>query len=123
MDSHKQKKPDRGSLGISRRDFSRVIALAAATAAVPGNSSAKPTDGVRNGPAPDLNQAPNLTPVAEAQTQIIFAKYGERLNEEQKADVRRLIAAAQKQSEDLHAFHLDNSDEPSMIFAAKPEES
>jgi hypothetical protein len=124
------KKSTKDKTGISRRDFSRVIALAAATAAIPESSLARPTgipesslawpagnsDGLT---ATDPNQTPGLSPVAEARVQIIFARYGNRLSDEQKADVKRLIAAAQKPSEDLHSFHLENSDEPAMIYTAR----
>jgi hypothetical protein len=121
------KKPEENGRGITRRDFSRVIALVAATAAVPGTSAAR-TGEARLGdktasPPPESGlQSPTLSPISEAQVQIVFARYGNRLNEEQKAEVKRLIAAAQKASDDLHAFHLDNSDEPVMIFSARQTE-
>jgi hypothetical protein len=113
------KKSTKDKTGISRRDFSRVIALAAATAAIPESSLAWPAGNSDGLTATDPNQTPGLSPVAEARVQIIFARYGNRLSDEQKADVKRLIAAAQKPSEDLHSFHLENSDEPAMIYTAR----
>jgi hypothetical protein len=113
------KKSTEDKTGISRRDFSRVIALAAATAAIPESSLARPADTNPCLTGAGSDQTPSLSPVAEAQVQIIFARYGNRLSDEQKADVKRLIAAAQKPSEDLHSFHLENSDEPAMIYTAR----
>jgi hypothetical protein len=57
-----------------------------------------------------------LSPEAEAQLNSLLNKYGGKLSEEQKADVRRLIGQAQKTSETLRAYPLDNSDEPATIF-------
>jgi len=125
-----EEEPVKDDRGISRREFSRVVGLAAATVALPAGAAGKaPSVETRPPAGASMAAGPNagpvtgedttLTPVAEAQVQIIFAKYGSRLNDEQKADVRRLIAAAQKGSDELHTFHLENSDEPAMIFAAK----
>ncbi len=111
---------------ISRRDFARRAALAAATAAVlPGNlltqSEAAPA------PAPQAAQPeqPKLSPEGraevEAKVEAIFRKYGKRLSEEQKADVRRLVTEAQKSLESLRAFPLDNADQPATVFELYPE--
>ena len=68
-------------------------------------------------PAPASSaSAPPLSPAAEAQLQAVLRKYGDRLSEEQKADVKRLIAEAQKPAEALRAFPLDNSNEPATVF-------
>ena len=103
-------------LNLSRREFTRGAAMAAATAVVP-----KPSLGAE--PARDAgdaqtasSQAAQLTAVAEAQVQTILTRYGKRLSDEQKTDLRRLIAQAQKTSDTLRSFPLENSDEPAMIF-------
>ena len=92
---------DTPAKNISRRDFSRVIVLTAATAALPlapgaVAGEASPTQD----PKPDASK---LSPEAESQVQTVMNKYGHRLTEEQKADVRRLIGQAQKTSEALRA--------------------
>jgi hypothetical protein len=99
---------------ISRRDFSRVMALTAASAALPLTPGA-----AAGGAAPGQEAKPEalkLSPEAESQVQTLMSKYGTRLTEEQKADVRRLIGQAQKTSETMRAFPLSNSDEPATIF-------
>lgn len=99
---------------LSRRDFARGVALAAATAVVPltargdsesASASAAQESGVQAMPA-----------AAEAQLQTILAKYGKRLSDEQRTDIKRLVVQAQKTGETLRSFPLDNSDEPAMIF-------
>jgi hypothetical protein len=107
-------KPTR--LNLSRREFTRGAALAAATVIVP-----KPNPG--NEPARDSgnaqtasSQAAQLTPDADAQVQVILTRYGKRFSDEQKTDLRRLVAQAQKASATLRSFPLENSDEPAMIF-------
>jgi len=96
---------------LSRRDFTRGVALIAAASAV---SQQACTQAKHTAPAP--SPSPQLPPAAEAQAQAIFRKYGDRLSEEQKADVKRLVAEAQKPAEALRAFPLDNSNEPAMVF-------
>jgi hypothetical protein len=105
-----------GEVTLSRREFTRGVALAAATVGVPltargdvESTSVVPTQ-EGNPPASQLSAA------GEAQVQAILAKYGKRLSDEQRADIRRLVAQAQKTSETLRSFPLDNSDEPAMIF-------
>ena len=58
----------------------------------------------------------SLAALAEAQVQVILTRYGKRLSDEQKIDLRRLVAQAQKASATLRSFPLENSDEPAMIF-------
>jgi hypothetical protein len=96
---------------LSRRDFARV-ALAAASAAFPAAASVHASGLAQEASA----HASQLPPAAEAQVQVILAKYGRRLSDEQKAEVRRLAAQAQKTSDTLRSFPLDNSDEPAMTF-------
>jgi hypothetical protein len=118
------KKPDSGKL--SRREFARSMTIAAVVAGIPAEIGAQeqkpPTT-----PAPPKPAAPNpaegepkLSPAAraeaEAKIQNIFRKYGDRLNEEQKADVRKSMLSTQDGVEKLRAFSLENWDEPVTIF-------
>jgi hypothetical protein len=104
------------SATLTRRDFARGIALTAAAVAAPRNTPAQIESASGGASQEATAQATQLSPTGEAQIQTILAKYGKRLSDEQKADVRRLVAQAQKTSEALRAFPLDNSDEPAMIF-------
>ncbi len=112
MPRHRNKE----SVTLTRRDFARGIALTAATVAAPRNTPAYVKSASGGASQEQTAQATPLSPASEAQLQTIFAKYGKRLSDEQKTDVRRLVAQAQKTSEALRAFPLDNSDEPAMIF-------
>jgi len=101
---------------LSRRDFTRGAVLAAATAGFPCQASAH-TENASPAPAQSTSaQSAQLSPAGEAQVQTILAKHGKRLSDEQKAEVKRLLAQAQKTSETLRSFPLENSDEPAMIF-------
>ena len=97
---------------LSRRDFARAAALAAATAALPQTASVQASASAQAASA----QVPQLSPAGEAQLQTILARYGKRLSDDQKAEVKRLLGQAQKTSETLRSLSLDNSDEPAMIF-------
>jgi hypothetical protein len=108
----------KGRAGLTRRQFSRILAVGAASAALPASAtggsaaSAPPNAGSRTGGA-------ELSEEAEAQYKVLISRYGNRLSEEQKADVRRLIDQGLKSTVALRSFHLDNSDEPGNVFRAR----
>ncbi len=108
---------------FSRRTFTRGAALAAAAAALrvdllpqaqlPPAASApaseKPAD-----------QTPKLSAQsqaeAEAKIQNILHKYGSRLSNAEKADLRKSVLSAQEPLEKLRAFPLENWDEPALVL-------
>ena len=121
-----------------RRRFTLAAAAAAATAVIhptdtlagisqaatpqpssPGAQPAKPAA------SPTLNQQAQtamdkLSPSGKAEVEMKFAsiirKYGARLNDEQKTDIRRQLAEGQDGLEKMRAFVLDNSDQPATVF-------
>ena len=103
-------------VSLSRREFTRGVALAAATIGAPLTARGEAESASVIARQEGSSQAPQLSAAGEAQVQTILAKYGKRLSGEQKTDIRRLVAQAQKTSETLRSFPLDNTDEPAMIF-------
>ena len=99
---------------LSRRDFARAAAVTAATTALPVASKAAAEPQLAE--MLESTHAAQLSPAADAQYQAILAKYGKRLSDEQKTELKRLITQAQKTSDALRAFPLRNSNEPAMIF-------
>lgn len=108
---------------LGRRQFA-LGAAAAATAALvrPGEALAQSAANT-----PDLDQKTRaamakLSAKAQAEVEMkvanIFRKYGERLNDEQKADIRRIMAETQEGLEKMRAFPLDNGDQPADAFRA-----
>jgi len=61
-----------------------------------------------------------LSPSARAEVEMKFAsivrKYGVRLTEDQKMDIRRSLAETQEGLEKMRAFALDNGDQPATVF-------
>ena len=61
-----------------------------------------------------------LSASAQAEVEMkvasIFRKYGDRLSDEQKADIRRIMAEAQEGLEKMRAFKLENCDQPADAF-------
>jgi hypothetical protein len=129
MNKSKQTRENRESphTGLSRREFARRAALAAAgIAAAPGSSMAGPPPEAHSQPSP-AQQTPSdaaLSPAAEAEVeskiQFILQKYGSRLNETQKTDIRRLVKEGQKPLEKLRAYALENSDAPALVLRLEP---
>lgn len=68
-----------------------------------------------------------LSASAQAEVEMkvasIFRKYGDRLSEEQKADIRRIMAEGQEGLEKMRTFHLENGDQPADAFRAYRTES
>ncbi len=129
-DEDKSHVPQRSGLNrISRRDFARRVALAAAAvAAMPDKLVAEP--GLATGPAAlsagqQTTEEPKLSPESRAEVegkiQAILRKYGQRLTEEQKADVKRLVTEGQKPLDSLRAAPLDNADAPATVLRLYPE--
>jgi hypothetical protein len=105
--------------GLSRRDFARVSTLAAASVTLLPRAMAQSGAGTPV-PAPPPEQGPKLSPAAqaeaEAKVQNILRKYGERLSDAQRADIRKSVMQTQDSLEKLRAFHLENSDEPALVL-------
>jgi hypothetical protein len=108
---------------ITRRSFT-TAAVAAATAALIQPAQALGTTtgiGLQDEKSADAAMA-KLSPNARAEVEMklnsIFRKYGDRLNDEQKVDMRKAMAETQSGLEKMRAFQLENSDLPATIFRA-----
>jgi len=102
---------------ITRRSFAVGAAAAAAAALLPGSEA------LAQNATPAQSQADamaKLSPDARAEVEMkvseIFRKYGSRLNEEQKADIRKVMADAQEGLEKMRSFALANGDQPASVF-------
>jgi hypothetical protein len=124
---------------LSRRQFALGAAAAATTALIP-KGNALPFDAIAQAPAGVASslephslepQSPEsktraamakLSPAAQAEVEMkvtsIFHKYGDRLSDEQKADIRRIMAESQEGLEKMRAFKLENGDQPADAFRA-----
>jgi hypothetical protein len=115
---------------LGRRQFALGAAAAATTAlALPGKA-ALGHDLLAQTAAMDAQSLDKKTRAAmaklsaSAQAEVemkvasIFRKYGDRLNDEQKADIRRIMAESQEGLEKMRAFKLENGDQPADAFRA-----
>src|SRR5947209_16557616 len=110
---------------LGRRQFAFGAAAAATTALLPGNVLAG--DLAQTAADKSLDDKARaamakLTASAQAEVEMkvasIFRKYGEHLSDEQKADIRRIMAESQEGMERMRAIHLENSDQPTDTFCA-----
>jgi hypothetical protein len=116
-----KKKSSRSSHGISRREFARRAAWAAAGVAVIPDHLLPASEALAMQQPVEPKLSPEGRAEVEAKVQAIFRKYGQRLSEEQKADLQRLVTEGQKSLESLRAFPLDNADQPATVFEIYPE--
>lgn len=112
---------------IDRRRFA-IGAAAAATTAIISPAEALEEAQAQTTPPPKPPAADEKTRVAmaklspaaqaevEAKVASIFRKYGTRLSDEQKADIRRAMAESQDGLEKMRAFVLENGDEPATVL-------
>lgn len=105
---------------ISRREFARRAAFASAAASLSPanllveNTAAAPLPALQTPAGPKLS--PESQTEMESRLQAVFAQHGSRLNEPQKADLRRLAADGQAGLDRLRTYPTDNSDGPALYL-------
>jgi hypothetical protein len=65
----------------------------------------------------DVGMANTSDPEAEALFTLVQSRYGERLTEDQIAELREQVASLVARARPLRAVRLKNSDEPAQPFA------
>ena len=121
MPDRREKDPEKG---LTRRSFAVGAAVAATAALIPANAlgqSEAPKPPTSTAAAqPQTDAMTKLSPASRAEVEIkvneIFRKYGSRLSEEQKADVRKVVAEGQEGLERMRRFALENGDQPSNVL-------
>ncbi len=113
----------RDSPGISRREFARRAAVAAAGISAAPLGMFAGTGGshapAQQPPAEKLSAAGLAE--AEAKTQYLLAAYGARLNDAQQKDLRRLIKEGVAPLEELRKYALANGVQPATVLRLYPE--
>jgi len=111
---------DKSDSAISRREFARRAALVSAAASLAPSNLLGPESAAAPLPTQQAPNAPKLSPEGQAEVesriQSIFAQYGSRLTDSQKADIRRLATEAQPTLDRLRAFATDNGDGPGLYL-------
>ena len=103
---------------LSRRQFAVGALAVAGSAALPA-AVAQETSAPKL-PTPDEAKEPKLSPAARAEAeqrlQALLAKYGSRLNDDEKRDLRKQVMQGQDALEKLRAFRISNWDEPALAL-------
>lgn len=103
---------------ISRRKFAVGAAVAATAVLLPeGQARAESTELVQSQSDAGAKLSPGARAEVESKVKEIFRKYGSRLSDEQKADIRKVMADTQDGLEKMRAFALSNDDQPACVFA------
>jgi hypothetical protein len=105
---------------ISRREFARRAAFVSAAASL-SPSNLLSSDSIAA--ALSAQQPANVPKLSlegqaevESRIQAILTRYGDRLSDAQKADIRRLATEAQQPLDRLRAFATDNGDGPGLYL-------
>lgn len=104
---------------ISRREFAQRAALLSATASFAPSEMIGPKissdlDAQSPQTAPKLNAAAQAE--ADSRYQQVLALYSDRLDDSQKANIRRMCNELQPSLERMRAFKLENSDVPALFL-------
>lgn len=91
---------------ISRRNFGRAALVGAALPAV-GAAPQQPADAA-------LSAGENAE--VEARYSNAIRQYGERLSEEQRQRIRRILSANERMMSHIREFPLDNGDTPATVL-------
>lgn len=109
---------------MSRREFARGGALAAATAACLPTALSPEIASAAQTPSSE----PALTTAAQAEVDAkvaaVIRKYGNLLSDAEKLDVRRLLTIGQKPLDAMRTFAftgIDNSDQPGNVLRLYPD--
>jgi hypothetical protein len=107
---------------LGRRQFALGAAAAAASALLPGDLLAQAAAADKSLEEKTRAAMAKLSASAQAEVEMkvasIFRKYGDRLSDEQKADIRRIMAESHDGLEKMRAFKLENGDQPADAFRA-----
>ena len=116
------------SFSLSRRRFTFGAAFAATRALIlPGEAVGQAAVPATKRPADSLDQQTKaamakLSPQAQAEVEMkvaeVLRRHGSVLSDEQKADIRKVMAETQDGLEKMRTFALDNGDQPATIFHA-----
>jgi hypothetical protein len=110
----------KNSSAISRREFARRAAFVSAAASLSPAGLLTAETAAAAVPPLQTPSAPKLSAEsqAEAESRIkaVFAQYGSRLNDAQKADLRRLANEGQAVLDRLRAYATENGDGPGLYL-------
>jgi hypothetical protein len=105
---------------LSRREFARRTALAAASAALAPPTLLSQESAPKPATAAPPQSSPPLSPELQAEGELkyewIIQNYGSRLTDAEKKDVHRLLMEGQKSLAAFRAFPLDNADQPATVL-------
>lgn len=107
---------------ISRREFARRAAFVSAAASLSPSELLTPelSAAVAQPSQAPASSGPKLSPESQAEMesrlQAVFAQYGSRLSDAQKADLRRLAAEGQAALDRLRAYPTANDDGPALYL-------
>lgn len=117
-------------ISVTRRRFTAGAVAAATTALLNPAQALEQAQSAAPSPAGTLQQKAKaamakLSPAAQAEVEMkvasIFRKYGDRLSDEQKTDIRRAMAETQDGIEKMRAFVLENGDQPATVLKLRRE--
>ncbi|HEY6347769.1 MAG TPA: hypothetical protein VI636_00015 [Candidatus Angelobacter sp.] len=102
---------------ISRRKFAVGAAVAATAVLLPGREAwADDLEPIQSQSDSVAKLSPGARAELESKLKELFRKYGTRLSEEQKADMRKVMAETQEGLEKMRSFALTNGDQPAGVF-------
>jgi hypothetical protein len=104
-----------GSL-LSRRQFTRRAALLSATASLVPTESLLPASSQAAAPQSTPQPSPEGQLEVDSRYQQILSLFGNRLDEAQKANIKKMCADLQPNLEKVRKFNLGNGNAPALFL-------
>jgi hypothetical protein len=82
-------------------------------------TTTKPTDAEKPASRPAENATKNADPFeieVEARMNLVLARFGERIDDKARVEVRREVEAIVRRARELRKYPLDNGDGPGPVF-------
>jgi hypothetical protein len=102
---------------FSRRQFARRAAMLSASAAIVPGEVLLPT---LSPASQDASNSPQLSPEgqreADSRYQQILSLYGDRLDDDQKAHIKKMCADLQPTLEKIRKYNLENGNAPALFL-------
>ena len=104
-----------GSL-LSRRQFARRAAVLSATASIVPTGAFLPATSSAQTPQSSPQLSPQSQLEVDSRYQQILSLYGDRLDEAQKANIKKMCADLQPSLERIRKFNLANGNAPALYL-------
>jgi hypothetical protein len=118
-DKRVNKAKNKSAIRNSRREFTKTLAVVAATPLIAGSAVAREQETRPAAAAPQNPPAEQPSLSALALSEMVRARYDKYITKEQMDQIKRSIDRSLRSADRMKQFELKNSDEPAFAFSVE----